>query len=274
VHLQTPDDVWGRIEAQARLAGPAGATGQGVVATDADGTLWSGDVGEDLFHAFLDVGRVEPPAEEAMRREARGFRVSDAGKGLDVAHALYDAYRAGTYPEDRICELMAWCFGGWPDADVRTFARDVVEKAGLVARFHREVHAVVERARAASVEVFLVSASPIAVVREAGARAGFDEAHLVAAHPLEQGGRVLPEVDRPIPYGPGKVHRLRERIGQRPLLAAFGDNAFDVAMLAEARIAVAVRPKAALRARAGEVPGLVELSPDSATNHGLGPLPA
>jgi phosphoserine phosphatase len=44
------------------------------------------------------------------------------------------------------------------------------------------------------------------------------------------------------------------------LLAAFGDNAFDVALLAEASVGVAVRPKDALRARAGEVSGLVELA--------------
>jgi phosphatidylglycerophosphatase C len=257
VHLQTADDVWARIEVLAR-GEPERA---GVIATDADGTLWSGDVGEDLFHAFLDHGRVAPLAEEAMRHEARAFRVSDAGTGLAVAHALYDAYRAGGYPEDRICELMAWCFGGWTDADLRTFAREVVDGSGLAGRFHHEVHAILGRARSAGIEVFLVSASPIAIVREAGARAGFDEAHMVAAHPLEQGGLVMPDIDRPIPYGPGKVQRLRERVGPRPLLAAFGDNAFDVALLADARVGVAVRPKAALRARAGEVTDLVELTP-------------
>jgi phosphatidylglycerophosphatase C len=262
VHIESADDVWARIAALTGPAGPGSHGGQagGVIATDADGTLWSGDVGEDLFHAFLSGGRVEPPAEEAMRREARGFHVSDAGSGLDVAHALYEGYRAGKYPEDRICELMAWCFGGWTEDAVQAFARDVVERSGLSARFHPEVHAVVAKAREAGIEVFLVSASPIAVVREAGARAGFDAAHLIAAHPLVQGGLLLPGVDPPIPYGPGKVKRLRERVGARPLLAAFGDNGFDTALLAEASVPVAVRPKAALRARAGEVPGLVELS--------------
>jgi phosphoserine phosphatase len=58
------------------------------------------------------------------------------------------------------------------------------------------------------------------------------------------------------------VRRLRERIGTgRTLYAAFGDNAFDVALLASARVSVAVRPKARLRERAGEVDGLVELAP-------------
>jgi phosphoserine phosphatase len=70
-----------------------------------------------------------------------------------------------------------------------------------------------------------------------------------------------PDVHRPIPYGAGKVTRLRERVGRgRTLYAAFGDNAFDVAMLASAHVAVAVRPKARLRQEADAVPGIVELA--------------
>ena len=65
VELQTADEVWARVEALAR------AQAGGVVATDGDGTLWSGDVGEDLFHAFLEHGRVEAPAHEAIGLEAR-----------------------------------------------------------------------------------------------------------------------------------------------------------------------------------------------------------
>jgi phosphoserine phosphatase len=85
----------------------------------------------------------------------------------------------------------------------------------------------------------------------------------VAARPRYEGDVMLPEVDRPIPYGAGKVTRLDERIGpSRILFAAFGDNAFDVALLASARVGVAVRPKPRLRERAHEVPGLVELTPE------------
>jgi phosphatidylglycerophosphatase C len=64
---------------------------------------------------------------------------------------------------------------------------------------------------------------------------------------------------RPIPYGAGKVMHLRAKLGARPLYAAFGDNAFDVAMLREARVPVAIRPKPRLVERAGEVPALVVL---------------
>jgi phosphatidylglycerophosphatase C len=256
VQLQSADEVWARIEDLARADG-----GRGVVATDGDGTLWSGDVGEDLFFAFVDHGDFAEPALEALRRDAREHDLSDAGTGPAVARRIYDAYVQGRFGEERVCELMAWCFAGWTPDRVQAFARDVVDRGGVEGRAHREVSDVLLRARAAGIETILVSASPVAVVVEAGSRLGFAPDHVVAARPRFDRGVMIAAVERPIPYGPGKVSRLRERIGDRTLYAAFGDNAFDVALLASARAGVAVRPKARLRERAHEVPGLVELEP-------------
>jgi phosphatidylglycerophosphatase C len=231
------------------------------VATDGDGTLWTGDVGEDMFHAFLDHGRVDPPAFEALVRDARAHGLSDAGAGSDVARRIYEAYLAGQFPEEHLCEIMTWCFAGWTRAEVSSFARQVVDAGGLDSRFHSEVLSVLARARAASLEVVLVSASPFAVVLEAGSRVGFDAEHVVAARAAYDGDVMRADVLRPIPYGAGKVTRLRERVGpERPLYAAFGDNAFDVALLASSSVPVAVRPKPRLRERADAVPGLVELA--------------
>lgn len=254
MQLQSSDEVWTRIEALVATTGPAG-----VVATDGDGTLWGGDVGEDLFHAFIEHGELADPAIDALRREAREHALSDAGAGPDVARRIYAAYVEGHFPEERVCELMTWCFAGWARDRVQAFARDVVDRCGLEARLHREVLRVLDRAHAAGIETLLVSASPVAVVAEAGARLGFTADRVVAARPRFDGDVMLAEVERPIPYGPGKVSGLLERIGHRTLYAAFGDNAFDVALLASARIGVAVRPKPRLRARAHEVAGLVEL---------------
>lgn len=258
VQLQSADEVWARIDEIAHADGRAG-----VVATDGDGTLWSGDVGEDLFFGFVDHGEFMEPALEAFRREAREHALSDAGTGREVARRIYDAYLGGRFPEERVCELMTWCFAGWTRDRVRTFARDIVDGCGLEGRLHREVIHLLERARASGIETLLVSASPVAVILEAGARVGFREDQVVAAHPCFDADVMRPEVDRPIPYGPGKVSRLRERIGPgRTLYAAMGDNAFDVALLANARIGIAVRPKPRLRERAHEVPGVVELAPE------------
>jgi len=255
VRLESVDEVWARIEVLAATSGNAG-----VVATDGDGTLWSGDVGDDLFRAFVEHGDVAEPALEAMRREAREHALSDAGAGGDVARRIHAAYVEGHFPEERVCELMTWCFAGWTRARVAAFARDVVARCGLEARLHAEVAQVLERARAKGIETVLVSASPFAVVAEAGARVGFTSDRVVAARPRYENDVMLPAVEPPIPYGPGKVSRLFEAVGpERMLYAAFGDNVFDVALLARARIGVAVRPKPRLRACASEVPGLVEL---------------
>jgi phosphatidylglycerophosphatase C len=255
VQLQTPDDVWGRIEALAR------AQPGGVVATDGDGTLWSGDVGEDLFHAFVEHGRVEPASLEALRRDARDHGLSDAGRGPDIARRIYAAYLDGRFPERRVCELMVWCFAGWKRGETRAFAREVVDRGGLVGRLHAEVLHVLERVRAAGIEAVLVSASPIDVVLEAGSHVGFDERHVVAALPRCSGDVMVAEVESPIPYAEGKVIRLRERVGVEGVIyAAFGDNEFDVALLASSRVPVAVRPKPRLRARASRIPGVVELA--------------
>jgi phosphoserine phosphatase len=255
VKLETAEGVWGRI------ASRASAEPRGIIATDADGTLWSGDVGEDLFHAFLDFGRVEPAGTDAICRNARDHSISDAGTGIEVARRIYSAYLEGRFPEQAVCELMTWCFAGWRRDEVGAFTREVVDRGRIASRIHRELMGLVERARRAGIEVILVSASPIVVVHEAGSRFGFDEATVVAARPRYDGDVMLAEVEPPIPYGPGKVSRLRERIGEaRPILAAFGDNGFDVALLSCAAVPVAVRPKDRLRERAGDVPGLVELS--------------
>jgi phosphatidylglycerophosphatase C len=256
VKLQSADDVWARIEAMVSKH-PGG-----VIATDGDGTLWSGDVGDDLFLAFLSHGRVEPAALDVLQRDAREHGLSDAGTGSEVARRIYADYVTGNYPEERMCELMTWCFAGWTRGEVQGFASDIVSHSGLEERLHGELLTILERARAAGVSTVLVSASPVAVIEQAGSRLGFGVEDVVAASPRYHAEVMMPEVDRPIPYGPGKVSRLRERVGHdRVLYAAFGDNLFDVPLLASANVPVAVRPKPRLRQRADQVPGIVELTP-------------
>jgi phosphoserine phosphatase len=256
VNAQTADAVWARIEALSQ------SEPGGIVASDCDGTLWKGDVGEDMFHAFVDHGRFEPQAVEALRREAREHALSDAGTGPEIARRIYAAYLGGAFPEERVCELMTWCFAGWTRREVGDFARAVVDQGHLAARQHGEVMAVLERIRRAGIPLVLVSASPRTVVVEAASRFGFDAGQVVAARAAYEEDVMVAAVERPIPYGPGKVTRLREHLGgPRGLYAAFGDNVFDVALLATARVPVAVRPKPRLRAEADKVPGLVELTP-------------
>ena len=254
---QAPDEVIARIQ-EARDREPGGA-----VAFDGDGTLWGGDIGEEFYYALVANGRFEALAEAELARVGKDFGIQVAegsvGRGRALASKIYDEYLAQRFPEELVCEVVAWACGGWKVDEVRAFAQQVLRERELASRLHAEAAFVLEWARGAGIEVYLVSASPRMIVEEGAKLVGVDAAHVVAATAMYDGAVMQPEVARPIPYGPGKVTGLRACIGARPLYAAFGDNAFDVTMLREAKVPVAVRPKPRLIAKEGEIPGLVEL---------------
>jgi phosphatidylglycerophosphatase C len=234
----------------------------GVVAFDGDGTLWSGDVGEDFFHALVKNADFRPSARAAMEADIAEFDLKISGSALDLARGLYAAYVDGRYPEERTCEMMTWACADWTRTEVDAFADKVVREGKLASRLHPEAIAVLEWARESKIDALLVSASPRPVVEAAGRVVGIDGAHVFAATPTyADSGVMLARAVRPIPYGPGKVTAIRGYAKERPLYAAFGDNVFDLAMLGEAKVGVAVRPKSRLRERAHEVSGIVEIQP-------------
>jgi phosphoserine phosphatase len=117
-------------------------------------------------------------------------------------------------------------------------------------RRHPELARVIDWARGAGLSTLLVSASPRPIVEAAGAALGFEPRDVIAVTAaVDPAGVVLPEVVRPIPYGPGKASLLAARLLQgdgSALLAAFGDNVFDVPMLEAAQLPVVVDPKSRL----------------------------
>lgn len=232
----------------------------GAIAVDGDGTLWSGDIGEDFFEALLEDGNLSDATHTALAREAEAEKLDTSGGAVAIARRIHAGYLAGTFPEERVCEIMAWAFAGRTHGEVDAFAARVVAKIELHTRLHGEAIRIVAWARERGVATYLVSASPRAIVEQAARLVGIDLANVASAtEERDASGVVQTSVVRPIPYGPGKVMHLRAKLGARPLYAALGDNAFDVAMLRESRIPVAIRPKPRLVERASEVPNLVTL---------------
>ncbi len=233
----------------------------GAIAFDGDGTLWDGDIGEDFFDALLDEGALSDRAHEGLVREAEAEKIDTGGGAVAIARRIHAGYLAGTFPEERVCEIMAWAFAGRTKEQIDTFAAGVVEnRLKLDGRLHGEAIQIVTWARERGVTTYLVSASPRPIVEQAARYLGIPLANVAAAtEETDSKGLTLASVVRPIPYGDGKVKHLRVKLGARVLYAAFGDNAFDVAMLREARIPVAIRPKPRLLERAGEVPALIVL---------------
>ena len=219
---------------------------QGVVLSfDGDGTLWSGDVGEDLMREALSEQFLREEALPALLQEAERHHVALGGAqdANAVAGTLVAAYLAGQYPERETCEMMTWCYAGRTLDEVQELAASVLEEEGLSDRLHDELEPILEWSRGRGVRCVLISASPRAIVEPAAKLWGFAAADVAASTPAVEAGRVLPRMASPVPYAENKLRAGRGLFGTARWLAAFGDNVFDIDMLTTAEVGVAVRPK-------------------------------
>lgn len=243
------DSLLARLEAELSRS-PEGA----ILASDADGTIWDGDVGIDLFEALLASRGARPAARDALAAEARAVGVPDDGDAPALLARLYDAYNADRYPHDRAFAMMAWSFAGWAEDELSAFCARVLSEGKIEARIRPELTSIFRWAESRGVPVYLVSASPITMIRAAAPRLGIALDRVVAMTPALDGeGRLLPRLAGPIVYGEGKMAALEAKRpdARKTLLGAFGDSTYDAAMLRAARVPVAVTP----------APGLVTLLP-------------
>ena len=222
-----------------------------VMAFDGDGTLWSGDVGEDLFHAAVRDGFLIEDARAALRAEAEryGIELHAAQDANTIASKLMAAYLAGQYPERETCAMMCWCFAGRPLSEVEALSRRVLEQEKLRNRLIPELAPVLDWARKRGVRCVLISASPRAIVELAGGLWGFEPRDVTAATPYVEAGVVAARLAAPVPYAEGKLSAAKALFGSARWLATFGDNVFDIDMLQAAELGVAVRPKPKLQAQ-------------------------
>ena len=241
------------VEIITRLdAALAHAGGHGVLATDADGTIWDGDVGVDLFEALLAADGVREAAREALLVECASCGVTAQGSPTAVARTLYAVFASEGYAHERAFAMMAWVFAGWTADEVSAFAAKVLDEGRIEARIRPEMKAIFGWAQASSVPIYVVSASPIAIVTLGALRLGVPVAAALAMTPaLDAHGVLLPRLAAPAVYGPGKILALERASVTASLLGAFGDSAYDAEMLRAARVPVAVTPS----------PGLVALLP-------------
>lgn len=237
----------------------AGESPGAVVAFDCDGTLWSGDVGDDMVDAFVARRALRPEAERRLREDAKAAGLDVSGSASDVLARVARAAHAGAYDEAAFYAMAAWMFAGCSTTEAREIADEVLEGLALPSRLHPEAVRAFTRAKELGLGPVVVSASPRVVIEASLAQLGLEARAIAATTPRVEAGRLVADVEQPMPYGDGKVAALDAMVPGATLLAAFGDNVFDVAMLARAARPVAVRPKERLRARAADVPALVEL---------------
>lgn len=227
--------------------------GECVLLFDADGTLWKGDVAEDAFELAIHEDGIKPEARETLDRAALAHGVTLGATPALTCQNVFDAYRAGTFPELTVCELMIWCFAGWSRAELADLARRALRRTEHESRRNRSLVPVIEWARTERIRTLVVSASPRWALSVALAPLAFEEPDITASTSVFHDDKATLELAMPVPYGASKVTAARERLGGAHWLAAFGDSLFDFEMMAQAKLAVAVAPKPALVARLGNL---------------------
>jgi len=194
-----------------RLRGPAG-----VAAFDADGTLWEGDIGEEVLRELIVRQLlVDSPADPwgeyvalVKRDPAEGFAFSGR-----VMHGL---------SERLLRELSAEIFARTVEAQVFPGMR------WLLAELHR-----------LGWETYIVSASNRWSVEVAVATLGVPATHVRALDVEVVDGKLTERVFEPIPTLGGKATLLQAAAGRAPDVA-FGNSVLDVPLLLSAAIPVAV----------------------------------
>jgi HAD superfamily phosphoserine phosphatase-like hydrolase len=177
---------------------------------DADGTLWSEDIGEAFFRWLIASDRL--PALRGQRDiyEAYEARVRE---DRTAGYAWAVQAMAGNREED-VLEWSRWLVAAWPN--VRP------AMVGLVRGLQAE-----------GVETWIVSASNLWTIRAAAPFVGFDSAQTMGIAVRARDGVLTDEVVRPVVCMEGKVEAIRARFGADPLLAV-GDSLGDLAMLESA----------------------------------------
>ena len=187
---------------------------------DCDGTLWSGDGGQDFLYW-----------------EARERLISKSV--ADWALPRYAEYKLGQVDEETMCGEMVKLHAGIPVAEIEEaaerFFRTEIEK-----RIFPEMQKLVHALAAQGCEIWAVSSTNNWVIEAGVRRFGIAKERVLAASVVCDKGIASDRLIR-VPTDDGKAAVIREVITRTPD-AVFGNSIHDVAMLEIARNPFAINP--------------------------------
>lgn len=191
---------------------------------DCDGTLWSGDAGEEFFYWEIERGLLpDPTARWALSR--------------------YEDYKRGQVGEEQMCGEMVTIHKGIPEQKLIGAAEEFfAEKIAL--RIFPQMQELIMELCDRACQIWAVSSTNEWVVRAGVRRFGIPEERVLAACVEKENGCASDRLVR-VPTGQSKAEAIQEMIGDS-VDAAFGNTVHDVAMLSLARQAFAISPDAEL----------------------------
>lgn len=229
------------------------------IVLDADGTLWSGDVSEDVFCRMTSEGLLSPSIAPRLRSVAGEYGLETRGTASELATTLFQGFLDGKVPELLAYEIMTWSFAGLDEDFLDEHVCHCLDEAKLDTRLRGELKPVINWARKNDVRVAIVSASARFVLDRALEHWDVHPDDVRAGNVGRDGKILTDELVAKVPYKETKVHLATDLLGADSWLAGFGDSPFDLPMLEAAEVGVAVYPKQSLR-DVLEARGLVELA--------------
>lgn len=178
-------------------------------AFDADGTLWSHDMGEMFFEYQIQSGKLKSLPENPW--------------------AHYENLKVEESPEAAYLWL-AQINKGQALKDVQTWAEECVQKNSPLPIFEFQ-KTLIPHLRQAGFTVYIVTASIAWAVEPAARRLGIEENHVLGVRTQIENGIVTDRQDGIITYRDGKIRALLEKTkGVNPLFCA-GNTEGDLALL-------------------------------------------
>lgn len=213
------------------------------VASDADGTLWATDVGDELFLTVAERRDFRGDARRELRDRARTFLDVVPDDDLDLARALMRRYAAGEIAIGAMCELQAEALGERSEQEYAALLRDVAVRVSIAVR--HDVRALLTALADEGWTVHVVSGS-LGDAVEACLRRAEIPFHTVAGATLRrEGDQVRARLEGEIPLFEAKVRALTAT-KRWPAGLGLGDGGWDVTFLREVALPVLVHPKPAL----------------------------
>ncbi len=201
------------------LAAAVRTAGAGYAVFDADGTLWSDDVGEACLRHFVHLGWVKLPG------------------GRDP----YEAYEEAV-ARDRATgyAYAAQLFAGLPAAQVQAEAMRFAA-SWVPQRLLASTQALLAACRRAGLACAVVSASQLDVVRAAVPHAGIRWDRCAGmSTTIDDAGLYTATLALPLTYGEGKVAAAKAQQFWPIALAGGDSHTGDLALLSAARVPVVV----------------------------------
>ena len=258
------------------LASDLGADVARAAVFDADGTLWRGDIGDTAFAAACDAGFVDDVTYQGhVRPWAASFGIdlsseTRVGMATLVDPAIHSRFKASAvarglaetgYRRDFFA-MQAWVYAGQKRDDIEAFGERLFA-AGFERQIFEQMRELVVALKHRQVDVFIASASHIALVWPGAKRLGIPRDHVMGMSPsLDAKQRQLPEL--PVTtYGPDKAAVTFGRLQLRRPLLAFGDSVLgtDRELLALSVAPVAVATQGLHRAAAIACPRMLVFDP-------------